>query len=135
MATPCPIVHDRAMKLPSSPLCRAVSVGQSRALSFDWPGPWEVALKVEEEWKELQKEIEGGDRKKIKEEFGDLLFTLVQLARHLKIGPDEALEAANEKFLRRFQKMCRLIERDSLSLSSLSDKEKELYWKKVKTQE
>lgn len=83
----------RALKLQK----RAARVG------FDWPSTYEVLDKVQEESKELVSAYtEGTSQDHIEEEFGDLLFVMANLARHMKIDPEEALRKANRKFERRF---------------------------------
>jgi ATP diphosphatase len=81
---------------------RAAKVG------FDWPDSSGVLAKVEEEMAELRAELEdhsGVDSAKVEEEIGDLLFSVVQLARHLKVDPEGALRSSNTKFRRRFAAM------------------------------
>ena len=86
----------RALKLQN----KAASVG------FDWPSLGPVFDKLKEELGELEEVLVGGearsDRTKIEEEFGDLLFVVANVARHLKVDPEAALRAANQKFTRRF---------------------------------
>ena len=91
-----------AMGLPA--LTRAIKL-QNRAarVGFDWPGPGDVLAKISEETAEL---VEARDRlgpDALEEEFGDLLFVMANLARHLKIDPELALRRANAKFTRRFR--------------------------------
>ena len=82
----------RALKLTR----RAATVG------FDWTDPGDVVAKIEEEARELAAEI-GGDRDRVEEEFGDLLFVMANLARHLGVDPETALRRATAKFERRFR--------------------------------
>jgi nucleoside triphosphate diphosphatase len=74
---------------------------KAAAVGFDWPSAFEVKAKVHEEIDELFEVL--GNREKFAEEFGDLLFALVNLARHAKVDAETALRAANLKFVRRFQ--------------------------------
>lgn len=85
-------------------LTRAVKL-QNRAarVGFDWPGAAEVLDKIAEETAELVEARDAGDTAKIAEEYGDLLFVMANLARHLDIDPEAALRAANAKFTRRFE--------------------------------
>jgi len=80
---------------------RAAKVG------FDWPDANGLFAKMDEELEELRDEAKGGEKTKVRaaEEFGDLMFTAINLARHLKIDPEGALRAANAKFRRRFAAM------------------------------
>ena len=91
-----------AMGLPA--LTRAVKL-QNRAarVGFDWPGPAEVLDKIAEETAELVEARDSLGPDAREEEFGDLLFVMANLARHLKIDPEQALRRANSKFTRRFQ--------------------------------
>lgn len=90
-----------ALGLPA--LTRALKL-QNRAarVGFDWPNTRDVLAKLAEETAELV-EARDGDPEKLEEEFGDLLFVMANLARHLKLDPEAALRAANAKFTRRFQ--------------------------------
>lgn len=91
-----------AMGLPA--LTRAVKL-QNRAarVGFDWPGAAEVLDKIAEETAELVEARDSLGPEALEEEFGDLLFVMANLARHLKIDPEQALRRANAKFTRRFQ--------------------------------
>ncbi|MBP7000220.1 nucleoside triphosphate pyrophosphohydrolase [Amaricoccus sp.] len=90
-----------AMGLPA--LLRAVKL-QNRAarVGFDWPDAGAVLDKIAEETAELVEARDAGDAGKVAEEFGDLLFVMANLARHLGVDPEAALRAANAKFTRRF---------------------------------
>ncbi|MCB2013897.1 MAG: nucleoside triphosphate pyrophosphohydrolase [Sphingobium sp.] len=98
---------------------------------FDWPDISGVVAKVEEELQEVREAETADDQK---EEVGDLLFAVVNLARHMKIDPEEALRAANSKFERRF----RIMEINSISqdidFQSISIDEKEILWRAAKAQ-
>ncbi|MEM6488428.1 MAG: nucleoside triphosphate pyrophosphohydrolase [Pseudomonadota bacterium] len=85
-------------------LHRALRLTQKAAkVGFDWQDPGDVLDKIVEEAGELRAEIDAGDAAAQAEEFGDLLFVMVNLARHLKIDPEDALRRANAKFERRFR--------------------------------
>ena len=88
--------------LPS--LLRGIRMGQRAAkIGFDWDdvgGAWEKAM---EEWGEVDQARQSGDQSAIEEEFGDLLFALTSVARHLRVDPESALGAALDKFERRFR--------------------------------
>ncbi|WP_313136878.1 nucleoside triphosphate pyrophosphohydrolase [Paracoccus jeotgali] len=96
------VLDGVAMGLPA--LTRAVKL-QNRAarVGFDWPGAADVLDKLAEETAELVEAREAADPAHLAEEFGDLLFVMANLARHLEIDPEEALRNANAKFTRRFQ--------------------------------
>jgi len=85
-------------------LTRAVKL-QNRAarVGFDWPDAGHVTAKIAEEAKELAEAAESGDAAHLREEYGDLMFVMANLARHLDIDPEAALREANLKFTRRFQ--------------------------------
>lgn len=87
-------------------LKRAQKLGKRAArVGFDWPDRHGVRAKIHEELDELDAAVGDGDRAGIEDELGDLLFAVVNLARHLDIDPEKALTAANYKFERRFRAM------------------------------
>jgi MazG family protein len=87
-------------------LLKAQRLGDKAArIGFDWERAVDVIDKVEEEAGELRRAVAGGDRDAIREELGDLVFTLVMLARKSAIDPEGALEHANRKFADRFRRM------------------------------
>ena len=91
-----------AIGLPA--LIRAVKLQKRAArVGFDWPGTAPVIGKIAEEARELAEAHKSGSQDDIAEEFGDLLFVVANLARHLQVDPEAALRAANAKFTRRFQ--------------------------------
>jgi len=106
---------DRATKLQK----RAARTG------FDWPNASGPRAKVDEELEELDRE---SDRERQKEELGDLLFAIVNLARHLKIDPEEALRQANRKFESRFRQI-----ENAPGFEQMSLDEKETLWRTAKT--
>ena len=96
------VLDDVALALPA--LTRAVKL-QNRAarVGFDWPGAGDVLDKLAEELGELTDARASADPDDVVEEFGDLLFVVANLARHLQVDPEAALRAANAKFTRRFR--------------------------------
>jgi MazG family protein len=95
------VLADVPAGLPA--MTRAVKLTKRAArVGFDWPSATEVIAKLHEELDELQVEIEAGDRAKMREEMGDLLFVVANLARKLDLEPEDALRATNAKFTRRF---------------------------------
>ena len=87
-------------------LKRAQKLGKRAAhVGFDWPDRDGVHAKIREELGELEEAVEGEAQYRVEEEFGDLLFAMVNLARHLGVDPEKALAAANNKFERRFREM------------------------------
>ncbi len=114
-------------------MMEATKLGSKAArVGFDWPDTAGLFTKLEEEAEELREEIAGGGR--VEEEFGDLLFTVVNLARHLGVEPEFALRGANLKFRKRFDAMELAAGRvDELAAAS-PDKLEEL-WAAAKTAE
>jgi ATP diphosphatase len=101
------LLGDVPIGLPA--LTRAIKLQNKAAkVGFDWPSLAPVLAKLEEELAELEEAIASAPKgaaasPAIEEEFGDLLFVVANVARHLKIDPESALRAANEKFIRRFR--------------------------------
>ena len=84
-------------------LTRAVKLQKRAArVGFDWPETGQVIDKIAEEAAELREAAEDQTPERVSEEFGDLLFVMANLARHMKVDPETALRAANAKFTRRF---------------------------------
>ncbi len=108
---------------------------KASGVGFDWPDPTAVLAKVREEVAEVEEIIEDGAPQRHLEEVGDLLFTVVNLARHLKVDPDAALAKANLKFQRRFQ----TVEADFASrdrhLADATLEELDAAWRNVKCNE
>jgi len=115
----------RAVKLTS----RAARVG------FDWPECEQVLAKLEEEIQELRAELPEADPARLRDEVGDLLFVLANLARKLDLDPEACLRHANDKFSRRFNAMERIFEARAKTLSELSLEEMEAGWQQVKAAE
>ncbi|MFA5573524.1 MAG: nucleoside triphosphate pyrophosphohydrolase [Brumimicrobium sp.] len=105
-----------------------------KGVGFDWETTEQVIEKVNEEWSELQQEVkERSD--KIEDEFGDVLFSLINYARFINIDPETALEKTNKKFINRFQYMENTIRENNQSLSELNLTEMDKYWKQAKESE
>lgn len=93
-----------AVALPA--LTRAVKLQRRAArVGFDWPSTTQVVDKIVEEARELVEARDSLTQAEVEEEFGDLLFVMANLARHLKVDPEAALRAANAKFIRRFNRI------------------------------
>ncbi|MCH1436810.1 MAG: nucleoside triphosphate pyrophosphohydrolase [Flavobacteriales bacterium] len=105
-----------------------------RGVGFDWADKKDVWAKVKEELAEFEYEVENTNTREMEAEYGDLLFSLVNYARHLNINPEDALERTNKKFRARFQAMEFLILKDEKSLSDMNLAEMDLYWERVKEQ-
>ena len=96
-------------------------------IGFDWKLKKDVISKIKEEINELEVEI-NNDTNKIEDEFGDLLFSLVNYSRFLKINPDDALNKTNKKFIKRFKKMENIIKNDMKKIEDLDFNELNSYW-------
>jgi len=132
--------HSMLAGVPSSlpALLAAYRMTQKVAgVGFDWSRADEVLDKVEEEIDELRQQLRAtadGDREAaLREELGDLLFTLANLARHLGLDPEAALARANEKFRRRFALMEADLARQGRSLANSELEEMEAAWQRAKS--
>lgn len=105
---------------------------KARGAGFDWERPEQVWEKVEEEQQELREVVALGQANKIEQEFGDLLFALINYSRFLKIDPESALERTNKKFIRRFQYMEQRVLENGQQLSNLSLTEMDVFWEEAK---
>lgn len=115
--------------LPQSNLMQKRAAG----VGFEWPSLALVLDKVREELDELQHEVDvHADKGEQREEFGDILFALVSVARHLRIDPEEALRLANRKFAARFQYVEGRVGALGKSLRDLSPEELDIYWEEAK---
>lgn len=103
--------------------------------NFDWTEIEPVFDKCEEEFRELKEARSENNKDHIEEEFGDLLFALVNLARFLNISAEQSLRSANRKFIERFKKMEKLLEEDHLVMRDQDLATLDSYWEKVKSQE
>ena len=103
-------------------------------VGFDWEAPEQVKEKVQEEWNELKVEIEKGDQDAMEAEFGDLLFSLINYARFLKINPDTALERTNQKFTKRFSYLEAKAQALGKSLHEMTLAEMDVFWEEAKKQ-
>ena len=114
-------------------LTRATKI-QKRAAhaGFDWPDHKGVLDKIREEIQELEEALEEQSDVHIEEELGDLMFTLVNLSRHLKIDSETSLRKANEKFETRFRALEKKVAGNGDSLQSLTRDELEECWQEVK---
>ncbi len=107
---------------------------QDKAASagFDWEEPHQVMDKVKEELAELEQELENTDNGKIEAEFGDVLFSMINYSRFIKVDPESALERTNKKFIKRFQYLESEVEKNGESLKDLSLEEMDVYWNRSK---
>ena len=105
---------------------------KARGIGFDWDNKTQVWDKVLEEIDELKKEIRDGNIDRIESEFGDVLFALTNYARFIDVNPVDALERTNNRFIKRFQMMEKMIEKEGLNLSEMELFEMDVYWEKAK---
>lgn len=103
-----------------------------KGVGFDWEKPHQVWDKVEEEIQEFQEEIKNGDQDKIEAEFGDVLFSMINYARFLKINPEDALERTNKKFIKRFQYLESKAGELGKQLSDMTLAEMDVFWNEAK---
>jgi ATP diphosphatase len=101
---------------------------------FDWPDVAPVFDKIREELNELEEAIREQDRPHIEEEMGDVLFAVSNLARHLDVSPDVALNKTNIKFRRRFGRIESLVSAQNKSLTDFSLEELDGYWEQAKSE-
>ena len=117
-------------------LLKAQRLGTKAArVGFDWDAPQSVLGKVDEELNELRQAVRAGDREATRDELGDLLFSLVMLARHLEIEPEGALERTNRKFRARFSWIERELERNGGTFAEADTELLERLWNRAKGHE
>ncbi|MFM7683306.1 MAG: nucleoside triphosphate pyrophosphohydrolase [Bacteroidota bacterium] len=102
-----------------------------KGIGFEWENPEDVWKKVEEELAEFKVEVDSNSEN-IEEEFGDLLFSLVNYSRFINISPENALAKTNNKFITRFRLMEELIQQDLLDIRNMNLQEMDIYWEKAK---
>src|SRR6185295_1846544 len=107
---------------------------KARQVGFEWENKEQVWQKVEEETNELHAAVAKGERDKIEDEFGDLVFSLINYARFLRIDPENALERTNKKFIDRFTKMETEALMQSKSLDEMTLEEMDAIWNTIKHQ-
>ena len=105
---------------------------KAKQVGFEWSNKEDVWLKVEEEMKELQAEISLNNKNQAEEEFGDLLFSLINYARFLNIDAENALEKTNKKFIHRFKRMESIAKDANKNLHDMKLEEMDAIWNIVK---
>lgn len=101
-------------------------------VGFDWEQPEQVFEKVKEELSELQEEVSKGDTDAIEAEFGDVLFSMINYARFLKVNPEDALERTNKKFIKRFQYLESKAQESHKQLKDMTLAEMDVFWEEAK---
>ncbi len=105
---------------------------KAAGVGFDWENPRQVWEKVEEELAELRHEVAAGNHDRMESELGDVLFSLVNYARFLKINPENALERTNKKFIGRFQYLENKALEVNRTLSEMTLAEMDVIWEEAK---
>jgi XTP/dITP diphosphohydrolase len=103
-----------------------------KGVGFDWEESHQVWDKVQEELNELQVEVESGNQDKMEAEFGDVLFSIINYARFLKINAEDALERTNKKFMKRFMYLESKAGELGKDLSEMSLAEMDVFWEEAK---
>lgn len=115
------------------PLVKAFRIQEKvKGVGFDWDNKEQVWDKVQEEMNEFLFEVENGNLADAEMELGDLIFAIVNYARFVKINPEDALERTNQKFIRRFMEMEKLIIADKKNMHDMNLAELDEYWTQVK---
>jgi ATP diphosphatase len=128
------LLDDVPVALPA--LIRAVKLQDKAAKAgFDWPSLAPVLAKMKEELAELEECVASANRAKIEEEFGDLLFVIANVARHLRLDPEAALRAANQKFIRRFRHIEERLAARGKTPEQSNLEEMDALWNEAKAQE
>ena len=124
-------LSDLPSHLPS--LLHADRIGRrASVVGFDWQSIDDVDAKITEEFEELNRARTAEDQAAIEEELGDLLFSVANLARHLKVEPESALRAANQKFTNRFTELEESFRKRGVALRDASIEDMETEWQRIK---
>ena len=105
---------------------------KAAGVGFDWEHKTQVWGKFEEELKELNQALDSKKEDEIEDEFGDVLFSLINYARFIKVNPEAALERTNKKFIKRFQFIESQAKKSKRSIEQLTLEEMEAYWQEAK---
>ena len=125
------ILEPQPSNLPALLLAQKISTKVAR-VGFDWTHYQEVLLQLDDELAELDEAVQIGDKTAISNEIGDILFTIVNMGRHLDIDCETALFTMTDRFSFRFRKMEDLISQDNKQIDQLGITELNLYWQKAK---
>lgn len=106
---------------------------KAKSVGFDWENKNQVWEKVQEELTELHSDIENNNPEGIENEFGDVLFSMINYALFLNIDPDEALERTNKKFIKRFNHIEQMARESGRNISELNIDEMNVFWNQAKT--
>jgi XTP/dITP diphosphohydrolase len=108
---------------------------KTKQVGFEWDHVGQVKEKVNEEIAELYEAVDSGVQDKMEDEFGDVLFALVNYARFIHVDPENALERTNKKFIRRFQAIEKMAGEEGRTLESMTLEEMDAMWNRVKKSE
>ncbi len=126
---------DTLMDVPRnlSPLYRAEKIqNRARRVGFGWEEPEGILEKIEEECREIKEALEKEQKEEIREELGDLLFSVVNLCSFLDIDPADALQQTNDKFIRRFRFIEEQARQEDRNLQEMTLEEMETHWNAAK---
>ncbi|CAN5617356.1 nucleoside triphosphate pyrophosphohydrolase [soil metagenome] len=105
---------------------------KAKQVGFEWRNKEDVWMKVEEEVEELKEAVSEADQAHMEEEFGDVLFSLINYARFLRIDAEAALEKVNKKFLQRFGRIEQVAAEDGKQLTDMTLEEMDAIWNRIK---
>ena len=126
------ILADIPVALPALPRAQKLQKRAAR-VGFDWHESGPVLAKLEEEVSELRQALAAGTRSQVQEEMGDILFTCVNLARHLELDAEHSLRHSSAKFEQRFSRMEALAAASGVELADLGDSDLDRLWEQAKT--
>jgi XTP/dITP diphosphohydrolase len=117
------------------PILKSMRIQQKASnVGFNWSNKIESKEKVNEELNELDDEISSGNLEKINNEFGDVLFSLINYGKHIGVNPDSSLEKANKRFIKRFKYVEKKMKLENKTFENLSKIELNKYWDLAKKQ-
>ena len=125
---------QECLRFPSTIAATETVQNEANAVGFDFPTPEEALKKVYEEANEIKLDLSNSEESKFEEEVGDLLFSAINISRLLKVNPETALRKATEKFISRFDKVEKAVEKDG-GFEGKSIEELDAYWDQVKIEE
>lgn len=125
------VLEGVPVSLPS--LVKAMRIQEkARGVGFDWENQNQVWDKVLEELAEFKKEVDAGNKLNMQDEFGDLLFSLINYARFKDINPEDALERTNKKFIKRFTHIETQATLHGFKLNEMTLEQMDVYWNEAK---
>jgi tetrapyrrole methylase family protein/MazG family protein len=128
------ILSDYPATMPALSHAKRVAE-QASSVGFDWHDPLGALEKVEEEMEEIKKEIQAGNKEKLEEEIGDILFAVANVARLAHINPEFALKNTNKKFVTRFRYIEEQLKKQGKDINKTGMEEMEELWQESKTRE